>query len=64
MDGTDIKARWIKGASMYPVLLTNSGVMSERSGPTSMITGAPMHTYQIGTYALEQIADLSQKAWI
>ena len=57
MDGTDIKAGWIKGASMYHFIDPIQELCLRAGARASMITGAPMHTHtEIGTYALEQIA--------
>ena len=57
MDGTDIKAGWIKGASMYHYIDPVQEACLRAGARASMITGAPMHTHtEVGTYALEQIA--------
>lgn len=56
MDGTDIKAGWIKGASSY-LYITDLQEKALRAGArASMITGVPIHTHtEIGTWGLEQI---------
>ncbi len=56
IDGTDIKAGWIKGASMYHYITALQERCLRAGARASMITGAPMHTHtEIGTYSLEQI---------
>lgn len=57
IDGTDIKAGWIKGASMYHYITPLQERCLRAGARASMITGVPMHTHtEIGTYCLEQIA--------
>ena len=56
MDGTDIKAGWIKGASMYNYITPLQEKALRAAARASMITGVPTHTHtEIGTWALEQI---------
>lgn len=56
IDGTDIKAGWIKGASMYHYITPLQERCMRAGARASMITGAPMHTHtEVGTYCLEQL---------
>lgn len=56
MDGTDIKAGWIKGASLYHHIDPIQEACLRAGARASMITGAPMHTHtEVGTFCLEQI---------
>jgi predicted metal-dependent phosphotriesterase family hydrolase len=56
MDGTDIKAGWIKGASMYCHITPLQERALRAAARASMITGVPVHTHtEIGTWGLEQI---------
>ncbi len=56
IDGTDIKAGWIKGASMYMYITPLQEICMRAGARASMLTGVPMHTHtEVGTYALEQI---------
>ena len=56
MDGTDIKAGWIKGASMYNYITPVQEKTLRAGARAAMITGVPMHTHtEIGTWGLEQI---------
>ena len=56
IDGTDIKAGWIKGASMYHYITPLQEKCLRAGARASMITGVPIHTHtEVGTYALEQV---------
>lgn len=56
MDGTDIKAGWIKGASMYHYITEIQENCLRAGARAAMITGAPMHTHtEVGTFCFEQI---------
>lgn len=56
IDGTDIKAGWIKGASMYMYITPLQERCLRAGARASMITGAPMHTHtEIGTFCFEQL---------
>lgn len=56
MDGTDIKAGWIKGASMYCYITPLQEKALRAAARASMLTGVPVHTHtEIGTWGFEQI---------
>lgn len=56
MDGTDIKAGWIKGYSHYNYITEGCEKNLRGAAIASIKTGAPVHTHTTtGTYALEQI---------
>lgn len=56
MEGTDIKAGWIKGASHYLRIQPIQEKALRAGARASMKTGAPMHTHtEVGTWGLEQI---------
>lgn len=56
IDGTDIKAGWVKGASMYMYISPMQLKCMRAGARAARDTGVPMHTHtEIGTYGLEQV---------
>lgn len=55
MDGTDIKAGWIKGGSMYCYITPLQEKSLRAAVRASKVTGVPVHTHTTtGTFQLEQ----------